>query len=236
MARMARVVVPGVPHHISQRGNRRQRTFFRQGDYALYLSLMAEACREHGVEVWAYCLMPNHAHLVAVPCSEESLRRAIGNAHRRYTRTINAREGWSGYLWQGRFGSCAMDELHLGRAVRYIELNPVRTGLVKNSAEWAYSSYRAHLQGKDDALVTVRPMLARVDNWADFMKVELDEDSIESLRLHSRTGRPLGSNDFVDHLERVTGRRLRPKPSGPKAHDTDGESLKNEFRIVSPEP
>jgi len=110
MARIARVVALGVPHHITQRGNRRQQTFFGSDDYAAYLDLMAEWCGRRGIEIGAYCLMPNHVHLIAVPESEDGLRRGIGEAHRRYSRRINFREGWRGHLRQGRFASYPMDE------------------------------------------------------------------------------------------------------------------------------
>ena len=110
MARLARVVAPGFPHHVTQRGNRRQTTFFLDDDYRAYLSLMAEWCGRHGAHVWAYCLMPNHVHLIVVPEAADGLRRAIGEAHRRYTRLINFREGWRGHLWQERFASFPMDE------------------------------------------------------------------------------------------------------------------------------
>ena len=130
MARLARLVIPGLPHHVTQRGNRRQQTFFNDGDYAAYLELMADWCREEGVEIWSYCLMPNHVHLIAVPKTEDGLRRAIGEAHRRYTRRINFREKWRGYLWQGRFASFIMDKPYLLAAARYVELNPVRAKLV----------------------------------------------------------------------------------------------------------
>ena len=120
-----------MPHHVTQRGNRRQQTFFGEEDYQHYLELMAQFCRAEQVAIWAYCLMPNHVHLIVVPQSAESLRRAIGEAHRRYTRWINFREGWRGHLWQGRFASFVMDEDHLLTAARYVELNPVRAGLVQ---------------------------------------------------------------------------------------------------------
>ena len=110
MARIARVVAPGLPHHITQRGNRRQATFFGADDYQAYRALMREWCEYWKVEVWAYCLMPNHVHLIAVPPSEDGLRRAMGEAHRRYTRRVNFREGWRGHLWQGRFASYPLDE------------------------------------------------------------------------------------------------------------------------------
>jgi putative transposase len=110
MGRIARVVVPGLPHHVTQRGNRRQRTFSWDDDYQAYLQLMAQWCGEWQVEIWCYCLMPNHVHLIAVPASKNALRQAIGEAHRRYTRRINSRERWRGHLWQGRFASFVMDD------------------------------------------------------------------------------------------------------------------------------
>ena len=154
---MARVVVPGIPHHVTQRGNRRQDTFFRDADYREYLYHMAEWCNRCGVEVWAYCLMRNHVHLIVVPESEDGLRRAIGEAHRRYTRYVNFREGWKGHLWQGRFASFPMDEEWLIAAARYVELNPVRAGLVRRAGEYRWSSALAHLSGEDDILVRTEP-------------------------------------------------------------------------------
>jgi len=169
MARIARVVIPGLPHHVTQRGNRRQQTFFNEGDYAAYVELMTEWCREEGVEIWSYCLMPNHTHGIAVPSSEDGLRWAIGETHRRYTRRVNFREKWRGYLWQGRFASFVMDEPYLLAAARYIELNPVRAGLVSRAEDWPWSSARAHLAGRDDQLVKVAPLLGMIDDWAAFL-------------------------------------------------------------------
>ena len=130
MARLARVVVPGLPHHITQRGNRRQQTFFCDEDYEYYLELMGQWCAVHQVEIWAYCLMPNHVHLIAVPQSADGLRLAVGEVHRRYTRMVNFREGWRGHLWQGRFASFVLDEPYVLTAARYVELDQVRTRLV----------------------------------------------------------------------------------------------------------
>ena len=110
MARLARVVAPGLPHHITQRGNRRQPTFFSDEDDQYYLQLMAEWCAFCSVEIWANCLMPNHVHLIAVPQSADGLTRAIGDVLHRYTRMVNFREGWRGHLWQGRFSSFVLDE------------------------------------------------------------------------------------------------------------------------------
>jgi putative transposase len=216
MPRLARVVVSDVPHHVTQRGNRRQPTFFCDDDYEAYLDLMAEWTRRHGVEVWAYCLMPNHVHLVATPPSEAALARAIGEAHRRYTRMVNFREGWRGHLWQGRFASFPMDEEHLYRAVRYVELNPVRARLVRLPWRYRWSSAAAHLAGKDDRLVRVAPMLERAGDWREFLAEGLSIEEAAEFRRHERSGRPLGSERFITRLEELLGRTLHPQKPGPK--------------------
>jgi len=216
MPRMARVVVPGFPHHVTQRGNRRQRTFFNNADYVLYRRLMTEHTRKAGTEVWAYCLMPNHVHLVMVPQVEDGLRRPLAEVHRRYTRYVNFRAGWRGHLWQERFHSFVMDEAYLLAAVRYIEHNPVAAGLCAKAEQWRWSSARAHLEGQDDALVTVAPMLERVADWRQYLgSAELGTDMSDVLSKHARTGRPLGSKGFVAKLERLTGRLLAPRRPGP---------------------
>jgi len=214
MSRIARVVIPGLPHHVTQRGNRRMKTFLCEKDYDAYLDLMAEWCEKCGVEVWAYCLMPNHIHMTAVPSEEASLACAIGEAHRRYSRMVNFREGWRGHLFQERFASFPMDESHTYHAGRYIEMNPVRAKLAKRPQDWKWSSARAHLKGKDDRLVTVKPLLAMVDDWRSYLH-ESDE-AWDFIRSHERSGRPLGSAEFVAQLEEKTGRELTPKPRGPR--------------------
>jgi putative transposase len=216
MARLARVVVPGVAHHVTQRGNRRQETFFTEEDYAAYLALVGEWCGRCGVEVWAYCLMPTHVHLIAVPDSEDGLRRALGEAHRRYTRRINFREGWRGHLWQGRFASFALDQRYLLRAARYVELNPVRARLCRAPWRWRWSSAAAHVAGHDDGLVRVAPLLKRVKDWREFLTEALEVDDAELLRRHERTGRPLGQPAFLDRIEKMLGRIVRPAQRGRK--------------------
>ncbi len=216
MARLARLVIPGLPHHITQRGNRRQQTFFGEADYAAYLELMSEWCRDQGVKIWSYCLMPNHTHIIAVPSTEDGLRRAIGEAHRRYTRRINFREKWRGYLWQGRFASFVMDEPYLLAAARYIELNPVRAGLVAKPEEWLWSSARAHLAGRDDELVRVAPLLDMIPDWCAFLNSAMPEQQLRDIRQQSRTGRPLGDEAFLDRLEGMVGRLHKPQKRGRK--------------------
>ena len=216
MARLARVVVPGLPHHVTQRGNGRARTFFGDEDYALYRDLLASHCRAAEVEIWAWCLMPNHVHLLLVPRDSDGLRAALGEAHRRYTRHVNLREGWRGYLWQGRFASSPMDEAYLLACARYVELNPVRARLARRARDWRWSSARAHLAGADDELVRVRPLLALAPDWPDFLAEGLSEADHEAIRAGERTGRPLGSARFVARLEKRLDRPLARQKPGPK--------------------
>jgi len=141
---------------VTQRGNRRQQTFFNNEDYQAYLALMSEWCFKYHVEIWAYCLMPNHIHLIAVSQTKEGLNLAIGEAHRRYTRRINFRKGWRGHLWQGRFASFIMQENYLLACTRYIELNPVRAKLVTQPEDWPWSSAQAHISGKNSILANTK--------------------------------------------------------------------------------
>lgn len=219
MARMARVVVPGYPHHITQRGNRKQETFFKSSDYRAYLRMVAKAKVEACVEVWAYCLMPNHVHMVVVPERDDSLAKLFRDAHRKYTRRINIREGWCGHLWQERFHSFPMDEAHLLAAVRYVELNPVRAGLCETPTDWRWSSVHAHARGEDDLLVCVQPMLERAGDWASYLSQAGSRSELKALRKHTRTGRPAGSEGFISMLEDLTGRRLRKSKTGPRRNN-----------------
>jgi putative transposase len=160
--------------------------------------------------------MPNHVHLVMVPSDADGLRAALGEAHRRYTRQVNFREGWRGYLWQGRFASFPMDERYLLACARYVELNPVRARLVARAEDWPWSSARAHLHGEGDELVDAAALAALVPGWADFLAGG-DEDEHETIRASERTGRPLGSGDFIEHLEGRLGRTLARQKPGPKS-------------------
>tara|TARA_B100000315_G_scaffold161841_1_gene150343 strand:+ start:108 stop:776 length:669 start_codon:yes stop_codon:yes gene_type:complete len=213
---MARVVIPRLPHHVTQRGNRRQEVFFSDADYRHYLDLLSHHTGQAGTEVWAYCLMPNHVHLMLVPSDEGGLQNALQEAHRRYTRQINRQKDWKGYLWQGRFASCPLDERHMLAAARYVELNPVRAGLTRRAEDWPWSSARAHLAGEDDGIVRVAPLLKAVPDWAAFLAQGLADADAASLRGGERTGRPLGSESFLKDLEARTGRTLRKGRPGRK--------------------
>ena len=229
MARIARLVVPGIPHHVTQRGNRRETTFFGEADYRLYRELLATSAAKAGVEVWAYCLMPNHVHVIVTPRDVDGLRRTFGDLHRRYTGQINARNRWTGHLWQARFASVAMDEAHLRAAIRYVSLNPVRARLVARPEDWPWSSVGAHLQGADDALVRVAPVLQRVGPFDAFLAAAFEaEAAFAPLRAAETTGRPLGAAEWIRALEAEYGRPLAPRKRGPKAKagpDADADDL-----------
>ncbi len=224
MARLARVVIPGVPHHVTQRGNNRGRTFFDDGDYALYLDMLAESSARARTAVWAYCLMPNHVHIILEPSDTDGLRRTFADLHRRYTSFINVRARTTGHLWQGRYGSVTMDEAHLINAVRYVTLNPVRARLVARAAAWPWSSARAHLAGVDDNVVRVAPVHERVGDFAQFLAASFDEDAAyAALRRAETIGRPVGDADWLAALEAQTGRRLRPGKRGRKRAQSNGD-------------
>ncbi|HLG80854.1 MAG TPA: transposase [Bradyrhizobium sp.] len=216
MARLARVVVPGHPHHVTQRGNGRAQTFFGDADYALYRDLLAVHCRAAEVEVWAWCLMPNHVHLILVPSDADGLRRALARVHRSYAGAIQARRKRTGHFWQGRFGAVAMDERHLTAALRYVSLNPVRARLVERAQDWRWSSTRAHLRGKDDGVTALAPVRNRFPDFAGLLASEPEADLFASLRAAESIGRPLGDDRFIARLERRTGRILKPGKRGPK--------------------
>lgn len=209
MPRPSRIVVPGLPHHVTQRGNRREPIFFEAGDQQRYLDILAIQTRRHGVEVWAYCLMPNHVHLILSPLDAGGLARAIGETHRHYSAFVNGRQGWTGHLFQARFASVVMDERHLLAAARYVSLNPVRARMVSRAEDWPWFSVHAHLAGQDDGVVTVAPLLSRIQRFADMLEVT-DQEPTEftALRVAETSGHPLGDDEFV------AGVRDRAKGTG----------------------
>jgi putative transposase len=220
--RAMRVMQANIP---AQRGNRRERIFFNDEDYALYRDWLAESCAKFGVEVWAYCLMPNHVHLILTPADPAGLGLAMSRAHRLYAGFVNARARQTGHLFQGRFGSVPMDEEHLIAAVRYVALNPVRARLVAKARDWPHSSARAHLKGTDDGLVRVRPVLDRVARFADLLETQADDPAFAALRRSELIGRPLGSAIFAQRAEALLGRTLAPAKRGPKPKTRPSLSL-----------
>ena len=214
MARLARAVFPGHPHHVTQRGNGRAQTFFEDTDYALYRDLLGEHCAAAGVEVWAWVLMPNHVHLVLVPSDADGLRRALAVVHRRYAGYVHARLKRTGHFWQGRFGCLAMDEAHLATALRYVALNPVRAGLAEKAVDWPWSSVHAQLGYVDDGVTATGPVHDRHPDFAALLAAGEEEGALTRLRKAERIGRPIGGDAFLTQLERETGLRSSgPSPA-----------------------
>ena len=214
MARMKRIVVPGYPHHIIQRGVRSMDIFFEDADRREYLHLLRKQGKQFGVRFISYCLMTNHVHLVAIPDEPESLARAVGEAHRQYTRMINFRNNVRGYLFQGRFSSCPVcTGEYLFAVVRYVERNPVRAKMVKHAWGYPWSSAAFH-SGllKHDLLVKKSSLLSEISDWKQFLRTQ--SDFTDQLREKSRTGRPFGPESFFTTVEKITGRDVRPKSPG----------------------
>jgi len=214
---MARTSIPGIPHHVTQRGNGRAQTFFDDDDYRFYLDRLGEHCRAAEVGVWAWVLMPNHVHLVLVPSDGDGLRRALSRVHRAHAGRVHARLERSGHFWQGRFGCVAMDEAHLMSALRYVALNPVRAGLVARPQDWRWSSVHAQLgRVASDGVTDTAPVRERYPDFAALLAADEDADGFTALRRAESIGRPLGDAGFLDHLEALTGRRLKRQKPGPK--------------------
>lgn len=219
MSRVARIVVPGFPHHVTQRGNRGADIFETDQDRYAYLRFLTEYCGKRGLSIGAYCLMSNHIHLVAVPAKESSLSEGLRDTHTVYAMYFNSRTEMSGHLWQGRFFSCPLDEAHLWAAVRYVELNPVRAGMVERAETYPWSSAAAHCRLREDAVLsTTFPPSHVVDDWGAWLNEPLKDEAaaFRSIRQQTHTGRPCGSSNFLDQVEALFGRKLRRQPPGPK--------------------
>lgn len=216
MPRIARIVAEGLPHHITQRGNRKQKVFFSEGDYQAYLDLLRSHANLFSLDIESYCLMPNHVHLILVPHKKDDLAIAVGRTHQKYTGIINKRENWRGYLWQGRFSSFILDEKYLIAATRYILLNPVRAGLVKKPWDYKWSSARHHLGLEKSPIITGALLKDMIDNWKAFLSTEIDVHDQKLIKLHERTGRPLGGDSFVEKLEKALDIKLKKDKPGPK--------------------
>jgi len=208
-------VVPGVPHHVTQRGNRREDVFFSGTDRAHYLELLREYSVRAGLELLGYCVMTNHLHLVVVPEYENSLARVLKPVNLRYAQHVNRRKGASGRVWQGRFYSCPMDERHCLVTVRYVEQNPVRTHVVGKAEDYDWSSAAGHTGRRVDPLLSDRRgLLSGIDDWSDWLREGTEQEQTERLRQYTRTGRPLGEAGFAERIERETQRELKTKPHG----------------------
>ncbi|MBX3180426.1 MAG: transposase [Candidatus Hydrogenedentes bacterium] len=227
MPRLARIVVAGEPHHITQRGNNQQDVFFVDDDRRVYLQFLRQYAKRYRLRIHGYCLMTNHVHIIAVPEVEEALANAIGRTHFRYSQYINQLHQRSGHLWQGRFHSCTLDEAHYGNAMHYVEQNPVRAKMVRKPWRYPWSSAAVHVgERKDDGLLDLdrwREIHGNEARWRAVLEQGIDPDFAETFRRNTHTGRPLGTAGFLSMLEAQLGRRLRALPVGrPRKIKTGG--------------
>jgi putative transposase len=218
MPRLPRTVFAVVPHHVTQRGNRREDIFFTDEDRETYLAWLHEYSDKHRLEVLAYCLMTNHIHLVVVPETDEGLHLVLKPLHMRYAQRINRMRGWKGHLWQGRFFSSPLDEAYLWAAVRYVERNPVRAGMERRAENYRWSSAAAHCGHRTDSLLNLDSAWSKqftaIDDWSAWLAEGDETEEIRILRQNADKGLPCGNADFIRRLEKKVGRQLAYRPQG----------------------
>jgi putative transposase len=233
MARLPRVVVAEVPHHVTQRGNARHFMLDCEADRTVYLELLREDIERCQVTLLGYCLMSNHVHLVMVPNKADGLAQALKHTHGRYASYWNAGHGSSGHLWQGRFYSCPLDQPHLWEALRYTELNPVRAGLVADAASWPWSSAAVHLgETTANGLLEIEPWQHHwsENTWRTYLAAGEKQSDLAAIRHCTYTGRPLGTTEFIRQLEHSTQRRLAAQKGGhPRVLNADAPQGKLMF-------
>jgi len=215
MPRHARVVVPDIPHHVCQRGNRGVDVFHSDAQCQRYLIWLADYADRYGLAIWAYCLMSNHVHIVAVPANTDALALVMRPLQTRHAQQVNADSGTRGHLWHGRYYSCPLDGPHLRAAVRYVERNPLRAGLVQRAEEYDWSSARTHCGLRPDpVLAPDMPLLAEIGDWSRWLSRPQDEDTLNLIRDRTEKGLPCGSARFVEQISAIVGRNLQQRPVG----------------------
>lgn len=224
-----RIVLPHYAHHIRERGVRKEPVFHDDCDYLVYVRVLKKGCTKYRVEIWAYCLMTNHVHLVAVPENEDSISKALHYAHSAYSTYFNAKYDFSGHVWERRPDMCAMDYEHMRNAIRYVERNPVRAGMVVGAEDYLWSSAAAHCGLRDDILLSGDcPLISEVVNWSEWLKIDDTEEEKNAIREHTSKGRIWCTPEILQHLQALTGRSLTPgKPGRPKKDKNPG--LTGEF-------
>ena len=238
MPRLPRTVFAGLPHHVTQRGNRREPIFFSDEDRLVYLAWLKEYADKHQVEVLAYCLMSNHVHLIAVPATDDGLQRVLRPLHMRYAQRVNVRQGWSGHLWQGRFFSSPLDDAYLWTAMRYVECNPVRAGMVQRAEDYRWSSATAHCTKEPDILLNPESnwgkRFAAIGSWSAWLEMVDEVEKFDLLRKNANKGLPCGAADFVQALGIQAGRPLEGRPQGRPSLKGDATLSLDEKRVASP--
>ena len=215
MGRIARVVMPGWPHHVTQRGNHRQIVFRNDHDREVYLELLSKHKRNYHLDLIGFCLMPNHVHEIPIPEFDTSLAKGIGRTNNDYSRWFNIQCNQTGHLWQARFYSCPIELESLANVLAYVELNPVRAGLIERPEDWKWSSAQAHLTGVDKTgLLDMKWWQSHFtpDSWADFLQQKLQDDALNHrIRTATQTGRPFASKEGLRQIELLLNRSLHPR-------------------------
>jgi putative transposase len=217
MPRIARIVIPNVPHHITQRGNNKQDVFFVDDDKAAFLGILKVQSITFGLTIEGFCLMTNHIHIIATPQKEDSLARAMGRTNLLYAQYINYMHGRGGHMWENRFFSCPMDTNYFFKALCYIEQNPVRAGMVRRPWTYRWSSAAFHTGGDDEFGLVDKAKwnhLSSGKDWKFILQKRLEKLDLNRLRVYCRTGRPLGGDKFISKIEVILGRRVRALPAG----------------------
>ncbi len=217
MPRTARIVVQNLPYHITQRGNYRQDIFQDNEDRLNYLSWINDYIKKYKLSIFAYCLMDNHVHFIVIPREEDSLAKVFSISHMRYSQYFNKKKKASGHLWQGRFYSCVLDEDYLLAALRYVERNPVRAGIVRKPWRWKWSSAGVHV-GQGDGVINLENITTLIDTtaeeWKEYIDSDENEEEVKDIRKHTLLGRPLETKDFIAKLGKRIGRVLSVLPRG----------------------
>ena len=216
MARQARIVLSNHLHHITQRGNRGEHVFLQKDDYQTYLDILQEQCKRFDVSLYSFCLLPNQIHLIVQPKEAPMMARAIGETHRRYTNHINGRENWSGHLFQNRFFSYVADEQHALRAARFVETLPVTLGIAPKPENYLWSSAKSRIKVIQNGFLKPFQSFHAVQNWEGYLSRPIDPNEMNTIQLHLQTGRPRGSDLFLDNIEAQIDRSVRPQKRGRK--------------------
>lgn len=218
MPRLARTVFAGVPHYITQRGNRREDVFYTDEDREIYLEWLKTYCDLHKVEILAYCLMPNQIHFVALPKTETGLQLVLKPLHMRYAQRFNRQRGWKGHVWQGRYFSSPLDQQYLWSAIRYVERIPVRGKVVRKAERYHWSSAAAHCKKREDELLPTRAFwrkkIEAIIDWSAWLAEGDVPEEKTIIRRNIEKGLPCGSESFIKKLEKIAGRELRYRPMG----------------------
>ena len=218
MPRKARIVAPGYPHHITKRGNYKQTVFEEDIDRKKYLAWMKKYNGKYGLKIWAYCLMKNHVHFIVIPSTTDSFLKTFSQVDMLYSAYFNKKKKLTGRLWQGRYFSCVLDEPHFITAVRYVENNPVRAGIVSKAEDYRWSSAASHVYGVKDPLLSYDlPLLEMIPDWREYLYLDRDKHELEKIRKCTMTGKPAGSDSFINTLEDILGIKIKAnKPGRPK--------------------